>query len=244
MVATLDAPGLQSHAPSVTSSTTEQFSGLLAKGLGRAHLVLKAGPPSAATKQALISACLANVAYDRQIEDSRATYLHELVKLAGITERAAAVLIQSLNDVNAEEAAIAQRWELAGLLAGEGVAGIRDAMSPALEQLAEHWAGEPGNADPPREPARQLVLHVVSAGPCSRSRNSAASPAPIRASGTQANFSTKLGQWLDPNSSQRLPMLAARIRTSMPTFGLSRLILRLPRMLPRDAKSTNVRVSG
>lgn len=130
----------------------------LAKGLGRAHLILEADPSSDPNVAALVDACLTDLTYDAQVEGSRAAYLHELIDLAGLAEPVASALAASLNDTDADDATIAQRWELAGLLARDGAPGVREAMSPALERLVDGWLTSPRDAVPPTEPARQLGL--------------------------------------------------------------------------------------
>jgi hypothetical protein len=141
----------------VNPVSVEAFSQFLAKGLGRAHVIL-AAESSDSYGDALVEACLTDVAYDAQVEAPRAPYLHELVKLAELSERVAGSLVRSLDDGEADDHSIAQRWELAGLLARDGLPGVREKMYAGLRRLIDHWDRASRNSLPPTEPARQLIL--------------------------------------------------------------------------------------
>jgi hypothetical protein len=131
----------------------------LAKGLGRAHLLL-AAEPSPAACETLVEACLTTTAYDPQVEGSRVPFLTELVRLAGIEAPLAGALGPALGEAAGPEhdAVLAQRWELAGWLAREGHAPLRAAMHAGLVSLVDRWLAERESVRPPCEPARQLVL--------------------------------------------------------------------------------------
>lgn len=132
-----------------------EFSGYLAKGLGRAHLVLEQSA-DASLGDALLAACLTNPAFDKQVEGSRAAYLIELVRLADETDRLATSLTDLLNG-SPDDHDIEQRFELAGLLARDGVPGMREALYRGQEQVIDRWFTERPPVLPSSEPGRQII---------------------------------------------------------------------------------------
>lgn len=132
-----------------------EFGGYLAKGLGRAHLVLEQGA-DASLADALLAACLTNPAFDKQVEGSRAAYLVELVRLADETDRLATSLADLLNG-SPDDHDVEQRFELAGLLARDGMPGMREALYRGQEQVIDRWFTERPQVLPSSEPGRQII---------------------------------------------------------------------------------------
>lgn len=139
----------------MTNVSSAEFGTYLAKGLGRAHLVLEQGTETS-LGDALIAACLTNPTFDPQVEGSRARYLLELVRLADAVDRLAISLADLLNG-SPDDHDIEQRSELAGLLAVDGVAEMRLALYRGQEQLIDRWLAERPQVLPPSEPAHQII---------------------------------------------------------------------------------------
>ena len=137
----------------MTYASAQELNGYLARGLGRAHVVLEHGA-DASQREALVAACLRDDALP--LEGSRAAYLIELVLLVGATDDLAAVLADPLADLPGDDD-IAQRYELAGLLARDGVPGMREVLYRGQEQLIDRWLAEPTEWGPSTVPARHLI---------------------------------------------------------------------------------------
>ena len=133
--------------------SAQELDGYLAKGLGRAHVVLEQGA-DASQREALVAACLRDDAMP--LEGSRAAYLLELVRLVGATADLASALADPLSDDPGGDDT-EQRFELVGLLARDGVPGMREVLYRGQEQLVDRWLGEPVEWGPSTAPARHLI---------------------------------------------------------------------------------------
>lgn len=135
-------------------ATPAAFAGLLARGSGRAHLIL-ASDRSGIYDDVLVAECLRNDPYDYQLEGGRAQYLHELAELAGVTDRVAAALVEAL-DAD-DDYHIDYRFDMGAILAREGKPGIRKAMWSAFERLVDRWSDTPRNSWPMTDLALSLI---------------------------------------------------------------------------------------
>ena len=142
------------NLPSVNALTPVDFAGLLARGSGRAHLILESDD-SGIYDDVLVAECLRNDLYDYQLEGGRAHYLHELADLAGVTDRLAAALVEALD--GDDDYHIDYRFEMGAILAREGKPGLREAMWSAFERLVDRWSDTPRNSWPMTELALELV---------------------------------------------------------------------------------------
>jgi len=136
------------------AATPADFAGLLARGSGRAHLILESDH-SGIYDDVLVAECLRNDPYDYQLEGGRAQYLHELAELAGVTDRVAAALVEAL-DAD-DDYHIDYRFEMGTILASEGKPGIREAMWSAFERLVDRWSDTPRNSWPMTDLALELI---------------------------------------------------------------------------------------
>ena len=63
--------------------STSEFADSLRKGTGRAVRMMRAAPYDAAFKAEVLHACLNDLRYDAQCEESRARYLYGLIQMTG-----------------------------------------------------------------------------------------------------------------------------------------------------------------
>jgi hypothetical protein len=100
------------------SPVIDAFRDALAKGSGRAHLMLAAAEPdeAAAFADALLDACLHDRAYDLQSEGGRGSWLSELVEQAGLIDRLAASVERALARPCRDHRTLGQRFELAAAI--------------------------------------------------------------------------------------------------------------------------------
>lgn len=127
------------HASSAAVTHAQELNGYLAKGLGRAHVVLEKGADASQCK-ALVAACLRDDAMP--LEGSRAGYLLELVRLVGASGDLASALADPFADGPSGDD-LEQRFELVGLLARDGVPGMREVLYRGQVQLIDRWLAEP-----------------------------------------------------------------------------------------------------
>jgi hypothetical protein len=142
------------NLPSVNAPTPAEFAGLLARGSGRAHLILEFDD-SGMYDDVLVSECLRNDPYDYQLEGGRAHCLHELADLVGVTDRVAVALVEALD--GDDDYHIDYRFEMGAILAREGKPGLREAMWSAFERLVDRWSDTPRNGWPMTELALELI---------------------------------------------------------------------------------------
>lgn len=136
----------------MTHASAQELKAYLANGLGRAHVVLDA--PDSRLRETLVASCLKDEALP--LEDPRAPYLFELVQHAGAKEDLAAALADPLADSPGDDD-LEQRYELVGLLARDGVPGMRDVLYRGQEQIVDRWLAEPGDLGPSTVPGRHLI---------------------------------------------------------------------------------------
>jgi hypothetical protein len=119
-----------------------EFNDWLRKGLGRAVIYLKTHDPQPC-REALLHACLYNLAYDSQCEGSRETYLLDLIRVSEDREyfrnRFWDALVTTHED--SEEVDLGQVMELARNFAAEGDREMRKAMYEAVLREGFECAG-------------------------------------------------------------------------------------------------------
>ena len=118
---------------------TDEFSGWLRKGLGRAAVFLKTHD-NRPYRDALLHACIHNLTYDPQCEDGRAPYLLNLIELSGDTRFYRDGILAALESNN-EEQDFGQLFELAASFAVKGDDEMKRAMYAAFERLGFGKAG-------------------------------------------------------------------------------------------------------
>jgi hypothetical protein len=138
----------------MNSPTPADFAGLLARGSGRAHLILESDH-SGIYDDVLVAECLRNDPYDYQLEGGRAEYLHELAELAGVADRLAAAMVEALD--SDDDYHIDYRFEMASILVRDGKPGLREAMWSAFERLVDRWSDTPRNSWPMTDLALELI---------------------------------------------------------------------------------------
>src|SRR5713101_6475192 len=109
-----------------------EFSHAVSLGLGRAVLHVNEYLP-AGYKDVILGACLHAKAYDRQIEESRAEYMLDIVRRTGDPSFYKNKVIEALCD-EADEWDALQRFQMARLIAQEGDRRARHAMEAAFER--------------------------------------------------------------------------------------------------------------
>ncbi|HEY3267694.1 MAG TPA: hypothetical protein VGM37_12260 [Armatimonadota bacterium] len=116
----------------MTTLTLDVFRTLLANGHGRAVLYLETHDP-APFREAILHACLNDLRYDRQTENSRAPYLYALIQLSGDFAGLRDCILAALADPGEGESE-RQLYDLAYEFARRGDAGARAALYAAFDR--------------------------------------------------------------------------------------------------------------
>lgn len=124
-------------------ATAEDFKGWLKKGLGRAVIYLRdhdGGPH----REALLNACIYNVAFDAQTERSREKYLKDLIRASGHQGFIRNGLIHALSadEIEAKHVDLDQIVAVARLFADDGDDAVKSAMYDAVRRAGFERAGE------------------------------------------------------------------------------------------------------
>lgn len=109
--------------------TQDQFRDALCKGFGRAVLHVREFG-AAGLEDDIAHACTTSLVYDAQCEGTRGEWLHEIVKLAGLVEMVASLVVDKLRCSSAPEEFwdVAQLSILASLFAKDGRKDARDVL--------------------------------------------------------------------------------------------------------------------
>lgn len=105
------------------SPAAAAFRALLSRGSGRAALLLQQDPANVELNAELLRACIENLTHDRELEESRATYLHRLIRMTGRATAYRTALEARLRAVDIEDVVVdfGQIFEvLSRLIADEG----------------------------------------------------------------------------------------------------------------------------
>lgn len=101
----------------------------LVKGLGRCIVELKTRGVSEHTRDLVLWACSNNLAFDAQIEGTRAVYLFDMVRyFPNATPFVSCIGTALRTSFHRADGLFPQSCELLGLLAGEGISAARDAL--------------------------------------------------------------------------------------------------------------------
>ncbi|MGA2951192.1 MAG: hypothetical protein ABSD80_03045, partial [Caulobacteraceae bacterium] len=95
----------------------KEFSAALARGSGRAMILLRQARGDGSFKDALVRACICNQAYDPQCEEERSAYLARLIAATGHRDLCFAELAPSLSAAADDDTDIPQVFAVLARLA-------------------------------------------------------------------------------------------------------------------------------
>ena len=123
-------------------ATVEEFEGWLRKGLGRTVIHLKSHD-GISYREALLNACILNVAYDSQNEGSREEYLKEIIRASGQESFIRDGMIQALSpeEIDTERVDLDQMIAVARMFAERGDITVKSAMYDALRRVGFEQMG-------------------------------------------------------------------------------------------------------
>src|SRR5437870_3493723 len=118
-----------------------EFKRLLDIGLGRAILFLQ-NHDATPYRDAILNACLHNMALDRQFEGSRAAYMLDVIHLTGQQSFYRQQILSALNNLqpDADDHDVDQLLNFARLFALQGDSEARDLIYTALNQTVSHYS--------------------------------------------------------------------------------------------------------